>query len=185
MLGLTVFGFSTAYSIAIATDLPIFDRYALPAIPLVGLLLLRSMAHGPVVIEPRPPRSALPRRSAPTLAVLALGIVGLVFSTDSASFDATRWRVASLATTRGYRPLEINGGFEWIAYHRRQGPHLGGSPAESTRLHQIYLRGLCIDIVVNPNPKTAARAIARRDMRGLGHRPIPIVAVPNERSCRG
>ena len=195
MFVLTLVGFAAAYAVAVITDLPIFDRYALPAIPVVGLLLLRSTTRpepAPVsgaidrshdAPSPAGARARVPAALGPAFALVLIASFGLVLSTDSASFDATRWRVASLATNRGYTPLQINGGFEWVAYHRRRGPRLGQTPAQATRLHQIWLRGLCVDVIVNPPPHLAKNAIVRSEMHGLGHGPVLIAAVPNRRPC--
>ena len=38
-----------------------------------------------------------------------LGVIGLIFSTDSASFDATRWQVAEAAIHHGYSANQILG----------------------------------------------------------------------------
>jgi len=46
VLALTTLGFSAAYAFAIATELPVFDRYVLPVLPLVGLLLIRRTREG-------------------------------------------------------------------------------------------------------------------------------------------
>ncbi|MEO6468255.1 MAG: hypothetical protein ABIP21_04080 [Acidimicrobiia bacterium] len=188
LLALTVLGFSTAYVIAIATKLPIFDRYALPVIPLVGLLFLGALRTtvDSSATHATPTRTVTRTRFAATVvASIAMALVGLAFSTDSASFDATRWRVDTDVTRLGYSPLAIDGGFEWVSYHRRVGPTLASTVAERQRLRKIYFRGLCIDVRVNPQPRVARHAIARSTMRGLGHRPVLVVAVPNERRCAG
>ncbi|MEP6626126.1 MAG: hypothetical protein ABJC79_16890 [Acidimicrobiia bacterium] len=186
---LTVAGFTAAYTIAIATKLPIFDRYALPAIPLVGLLAMATMNRPvpvSVVPEVRVPRHS----SGGAIRLVAIGLVlslfagvGLLFSTDSAAFDATRWRVDTATVRRGYSPLAVYGGFEWISFHRRRGPIIGKSVAERQRLIKIYTRGLCVDVIVNPRPRVARRAIARATMGGLGHAEVQIVSVRNSRRC--
>ena len=188
VLALTVTGFATAYAIAIATRLPIFDRYALPVIPLVGLLFLGTLraAVDPSAAHATPGRTVTRTRIAATvLASTAMALVGLAFSTDSASFDATRWRVDTDVTRLGYSPLAIDGGFEWVSYHRRVGPTLAPTVAERQRLRKIYFRGLCIDVRVNPQPRVARHAIARATMHALGHRSVVFVAIPNGRGCAG
>ncbi len=184
ILALTVLGFSGAYSIAIATKLPIFDRYALPVVPLVGLLYLgAARCPVPETVTVATRRSA--RTVSSVIACAALAVIGLAFSTDSASFDAARWRIDTRVTQLGYSPLAIYGGFEWVSYHRKVGPTLGGTVAERQRLRAIYFRGLCVDVRVNPQPAAARRAIARATMHGLAHRPVLLVALPNERRCAG
>ena len=119
-------------------------------------------------------------------AVVALTLfagIGLAFATDSAAFDVTRWRVDTATVRRGYSPLALYGGFEWISYHRRRGPILGKSVAERQRLRRIYLRGLCVDVIVNPRPRVARRAIEQATMGGIGHAAVSIVSVRNSRRC--
>lgn len=188
VLALTVLGFAGAYAIAIATKLPIFDRYALPVIPLVGLLFLNALRStlDTSAAHATPTRMVTQTRIAATiLASTAMALVGLAFSTDSASFDATRWRVDTDVTRLGYSPLAIDGGFEWVSYHRRVGPTLARTIAERQRLRKIYFRGLCIDVRVNPQPAVARQAIARETMHALGHRSVVFVAIPNGRRCAG
>jgi hypothetical protein len=185
VLALTVAGFALAYAIAIATKLPIFDRYALPAIPLVGLLAIAAMERSVPEPSANPTRSAS-RRTRMVAAVAALTLfagIGLAFATDSAAFDATRWRVDRATVRRGYSPLALDGGFEWISYHRRQGPLIGKSKTERERLRRIYFRGLCVDVIVNPRPRGVRRAIAQATMGGIGHAAVSIVSVPNSRRC--
>ena len=188
ILTLTVLGFSGAYAIAIATRLPIFDRYALPVIPLVGILFLGAV-RSPINPSSAPATERFPitrsRVATTALASIVMAVVGLVISTDSASFDATRWRTDVAVTRLGYSPLAIDGGFEWVSYHRRVGPTLGGTVAERQRLRAIYFRGLCVDVLVNPKPTVARRAIARETMHALGRQSVLFVAVRNERRCAG
>ncbi len=179
---LCLVGYAIAYGAAVALVMPIFDRYALPAIPLVGLLALRAVAVPVPAVEPARARVE-PRRVAPVLAVAVLAFVGLAFAADSASFDATRWHVATAATHRGYDPLQVDGGFEWVAYHRHRGPALGDTVAERQRLRAIYFRGLCVTVVVNPSPNATRHAIATGEVQGLLHAPAKVVAYRNDRAC--
>ena len=109
MLALTVAGFAGAYAIAIATKLPIFDRYALPAIPLVGLLTMLTMQRSVPAAVPIPEVTPTPwaRLVATVIVTVLFAGIGLVFSTDSAAFDATRWKVDEATVRRGYSPLAI------------------------------------------------------------------------------
>lgn len=190
-LSIAVIGFAAAYGAAVFTDLPIFDRYALPVFPLVGLLLVRaafvslhaeaeSLGSAPVDSGTR---SWKLRSAAPVAALLALGIVGLAFATDSASFDAARHEVATRAVRHGFGALQVDGGFEWVAYHRRHGPLQGYSPSEKQRLRAQYYRGLCVTVLVNPSPRQRAQAVSEATVRGLLHRPYPIIALRNNRRC--
>ncbi len=191
VIALTVAGFAAAYTIAIATKLPIFDRYALPAIPLVGLLLISTMHRADAIAvadgtsRVDSPSNARGGLVLTAVALILFGGVGLLFGTDSAAFDGARWRVDEATVHRGYSSAALDGGFEWIGFHRQHGPPTEPDPtaAERRRLKAAYFRGLCVDVVVNPRARVARRAIARATMGGLGHRAVTIVSVRNSRRC--
>lgn len=188
IIALTVTGFAGAYAIAIVTKLPIFDRYALPVIPLVGLLFVGATHRSTSATVDQAVLRSFPnsaRVAATAVGCVALGVIGLAFVTDSASFDATRWRIDTKVTQLGYSPRAIDGGFEWVSYHRRVGPTLGGTVAARQRLRAIYFRGLCVDVRVNPKPEVARMAIAHATMHGLAHGAVQFVAVRNGRRCAG
>jgi len=188
---LTTLVFSTAYSFAIATELPVFDRYVLPVLPLVGLLLVRR-TRGDIALgapadsgRTRAPANARWTVAASVVALVVLGGVGLAYATDSASFDGTRWRVDEAVARQGWKPTRIYGGFEWISWHQRVGPPQGDTQAERIRLRARYLAPFCIDVVINPGAARRRAAIARGVVHGLGHAPEPMVAVPNGKRCPG
>ena len=188
VLGLSVLGFSVAYGGAVATGLPIFDRYALPAIPLVGLLVLRRSERCDPLgrASDRVAARLVPSRAVvlPIIALVVLAVVSLGFATDSASYDATRWRVATMAAHRGYGTANIDGGFEWVAFHRRRGPPIRrDTAAERQRLRVVYYRHLCVTVSVNPPGRAAHRHLVSAMMHGWFHAPIPIVAFRNSRRC--
>jgi hypothetical protein len=84
-----------------------FDRYLLPLVPLVGILVLRTDAD------------AAHRRdvsAAGALTCAALAIFGLVYAANSASFDGAKWEVATAAAER-VGIDDVDGGFEWMNYH--------------------------------------------------------------------
>jgi hypothetical protein len=185
ILGLSVLGFTAAYSVAIVTHLPVFDRYALPTLPLVGLLLVRrrvtevddATATGRSV-------SARATSAAVVATVIALGVVGLAYATDSASYDAARWRVDEQVVRAGWSARHIDGGFEWIAWHRKVGPPApAGTQAERIRRRIAYLAPFCIDVIVNPTPNARRHAIASSTVHGLWHAGETIVATPNGKPC--
>ena len=60
VMGLTIVGFVIAYSAATVTGLPVYDRYALPLLPLLAFLLLRTTQR-----EPQSERSPRPARCGP------------------------------------------------------------------------------------------------------------------------
>ncbi|HZR14267.1 MAG TPA: hypothetical protein VFC33_13585 [Acidimicrobiia bacterium] len=134
VFGTTVLGFALAYAVALVTDLPMYDRYALPVVPLVALLVLHAgraartegaRASSEDVGAARGGRFVTTTAVAAWsgVALVALLVVGLAYTADSASFDGARWRAATALTHRGYTPLQIDGGFEWNSYH------FGGAPS--------------------------------------------------------
>jgi hypothetical protein len=190
ILALSALGFTVAYSFAIATELPVFDRYVLPVLPLAGLLLARrsratETASRPVGSET--PARGPSRRTviATVVALVLLGGVGLAYGTDSASFDGTRWRLDRAVAAQGWKPGRIYGGFEWISWHQKVGPPQGDTSAERIKLRARYLAPFCIDVIINPGPTKTRAAIARDVVRGLGHDDEPIVAVRNDKPCHG
>lgn len=179
VLSWTLSGITAAYAIAVLVDLPIFDRYGLVLVPLVGLLLIAA---------PRPSVATQPhlRRvtvTAATVAFVVLASVGLVYATDSASFDATRWSVATRATHLGYRPLQVYGGFEWLGWHRGVGPTRSENAEVRRRSRLAYFRHLCVDVAIRPNGGLQKRALVRDHVRGGLHSPTPIIAVRTDRPC--
>lgn len=108
---------ATAASLTAAgvAGLPIFDRYVLPAVP---------FAAG-VVLAWRPSRTTITARTRANtwrwVGVAAFLAVGLVFATDSARFDATRWRAGERAVALGYPADRVDAGFEWRNVHRPPG----------------------------------------------------------------
>ena len=175
----TLTGITAAYAIAVLVDLPIFDRYGLVLVPLAGLLLIAEPRS--LVVVPRPARRVTMTAAAAAFVVLA-GI-GLVYATDSASFDATRWSVATRATHLGYRPLQIYGGFEWLGWHRQRGPTRSEHASVRRRSRLAYFRHLCVDVVIHPNRGLEARALVRDHVRGGLRGPTPIIAVRTDRPC--
>jgi len=188
VLGLATLGFSVAYALAIATELPVFDRYVLPVLPLVGLLLVRRVrAEQTVAAAPATGRAPARgwRVATTVVALVVLGGIGLAYATDSASFDGARWEVDRAVARLGWKPTRIYGGFEWISWHQKVGPPQGDTQAERIRLRARYLAPFCVDVVINPGAERTRAAIARGVVHGLGHADEPIVAVRNAKPCRG
>ncbi|MBM3675062.1 MAG: glycosyltransferase family 39 protein [Actinobacteria bacterium] len=147
-LALTTVGYATSFVLAMATGIQVYDRYVLPLLPAVGLLVLRAAAHAAVPRFARTTsRSWSPRLVLCSCSLLALAFVGFAFDVDSASFDGARWRAARAAVDQGWKPLEVNGGFEWLNYHRRGRPPEGSRQPgrEAERAPTI-----CVTVHVNP-----------------------------------
>ena len=180
-LTLTVGGYLSAYAFAMLTGVSVYDRYALPVIPLVGILLLQS-ADG---AGAEPTRQSALRRGGVAIALVGVAFVGLVFTIDSASFDGTRWKVAVAATHRGYARRQINGGFEWVNFYR--GAHrprivVGAKTGHRARRGSVApVSEFCVSVVVDPKADDRP-VILERAYESPLHAAARIVALKNR--CR-
>jgi hypothetical protein len=174
MMGLTVAGFTVAYSLAVLTALPVYDRYVLPVLPLIALIALHAAPR-----EPRSVRVNTPRIAAAGVSLVLLTVVGLAFTVDSASFDGTRWKVAVMATEKGYQPLQIDGGFEWLGYHLQRAFRF----KTYDKMHEESdLPRPCVTILSNPtNP--GPRLVASAQATAFSHSPVTIVARRTQALC--
>lgn len=188
MLGLTLTGLLTAY---VLTDVlqvnrfPIFDRYALTMLPLIGVLVLRA----PVAAAATAPTAVAARRgllaAATGAACLALAGYGLVAGIDSANYDATRWRVSEDVVAAGFDARDIAGGFEWLDWHVGRAPRFANTEAERRRIRAATLAPLCVTVAVDPRPSALRRAqvLANRPYWSPLRAPVRIVAVRNDQRC--
>ncbi len=176
VMGLTVLGFTIAYTLAIATGLPVYDRYALPVLPLIAFLVLRTAKREPVAAGATKPRVIWAG-----VAVGLLAVLGVCFTAESASFDATRWQVAEAATRAGYTPIQVGGGFEWLGWHREYGPQFRWEGAK-VNVEKLGFALPCITLVINP-PGPSARVVARAKSSALSRRSVWIVAHRNKQPC--
>jgi hypothetical protein len=170
LLGLMIVGFGGIYTIAIVTGLPVYDRYALPFVPITAILLLHSTRD-----EPRAERDSPARRTGALVAVVLLAFIGLAYSAESASFDGTRWKLAEIVERKGYAPTQIGGGAEWLGYHRQHGPVFDADPKANGRGR---FPKPCVSILIDPRDP-GSREIARLDSPALTRKPMPIVALRN------
>ena len=177
-LTLTVGGYVLAYAFAMLTGVSVYDRYALPVIPLIGILLLQSAGVDAT-------RQSALRRGGVAVALVGVAFVGLVFTIDSASFDGTRWKVAVAATHRGYAPRQINGGFEWVNFYR--GAHrprivVGAKAGHRARRGSLApVSEFCVSVVVDPKADDRP-VILERTYESPLHAAARIVALKNR--CR-
>ena len=180
-LTLTVGGYLLAYAFAMLTGVSVYDRYALPMIPLIGILLL----HGADVSSAPATGSSVLRRGGVAVALVGVALVGLVFTIDSASFDGTRWKVAVAATHRGYARRQINGGFEWVNFYR--GTHrprivVGAKAGHRARRGSVApVSEFCVSVVVDPKADDRP-VILERSYTSPLHAAARIVALKNR--CR-
>ncbi len=186
VIGLSVVGYVLAYEFAMITGVSVYDRYALPVLPLVAIAFVAS-ARAAEVREPMPAAGPGGRTwwRASIVAVGLLALVGLAFTVDAASFDGTRWRVAVAAREAGFAPRRINGGFEWVNYYR--GNHVPrivvgdkDRPHEAPRTRPSEF---CVSLVVDP-PRDGRPVVARRRYEAFTRPDARIVALRNLH-CRG
>ncbi len=151
VLGLSIFGFALAYTMATLIGLPVFDRYVLPLLPMIALLLLHAGGQR-AAAAPTPERERVSRGRwiGAVVGIVAIGLLGLAYTADSASYDATRWSVGEMVVAKGYSPLQINERFEWVGWHREQGPpwRVGGGWRERQRIRKLNARPFCVRVGV-------------------------------------
>jgi hypothetical protein len=97
-------------------ELPLFDRYVLPAVPFAGGLVLAFRSEPSTVFTT--PTSVNGLR---WLAVAAFALLGLIWSVDSAAFDDARWEAGERVVDLGYPADRVDAGFEWRNWHRLTG----------------------------------------------------------------
>jgi hypothetical protein len=95
------------------------DRYLVPMIPVVAILLASGAAG-----------AGRPRWSRPLgrAALAWLGASALVIAANSFAYDAARWRAGTAAVGLGYAPGTVDAGYEWAGFHDA-GPANAVSPA--------------------------------------------------------
>ncbi len=172
-MGLAIVGFAAAYTLALLTGLPLFDRYALPILPLVALVLLKAVRTA-TRDEPRP-ATTVARTTVVALSFALLVAVGLSFTVDSASFDATRWNLAARVERMGYPATKIEGGFEWLGYHRQRDIRRG----QLYKAHQ----GPCVVLRIGPSP-AGRKLIASAESSAISRGPATIAAERTRFPCR-
>lgn len=175
-------GFALVFTGIGLVHLPKGDRYILPVLPLVAIALLRAAARDEAAAAPEA-RHAGPPTAAAVGALITLAglfLVGVAFTVESASFDATRWEVAERAVrATGLAPTQVDGGFEWVAWHRRTGPPVSEflTDAERRGVMRAYREPFCVVVAVNPHvarsrivAEGVVSAPARSDARIVAYR---------------
>lgn len=191
LLVLTVAGYAAAYALALISGLQAYDRYLLPVLAPIAFLVLRTTvpATAPAATEPSPDPRARGRVALAVMAISLLGLVGLAFTIDSASFDGARWRVALAATQRGWSSRQVNGGFEWLNYHRgvkRVRPGPGSNPrrgANGPPSSPLRVSLFCVNVVIDPTRPLPGRVIAVGHSRAPTRKPALVLAVRTNRPC--
>jgi hypothetical protein len=174
LLALVIVGYSAAYFLATVSGLPMADRYILPLLPLIAVLLLRDQSPAveaePVTsTAPVGPRFTRARLVGAGVALVLVMAVGVTYALDSASFDGTRWKVAVAATRDGWAPTQIRAGFEWTNFYAR-------GPRGSRRTEP------CVRVLVNP-PGGARDPFVFKDYRSPFNDPVVIGAIQTDTTC--
>jgi len=132
IVALAACGYAVGCALAVALGYSkMFDRYLLPIIPLVAILALNA--------GPRPVAASRGVRIAGRTALAGLAVVGAIYGANSASFDGTKWSVASSAVAQARDPKLVDGGHIWNDY--QAGRHLRGP-----------FRGACVVLRAGPRP---------------------------------
>lgn len=182
LLGLSVAGFSAAYIIAMATGVQVYDRYSLPAIPITALLVLRANTQ----------KAHRSRIALTSVTLISLLLLSAAFAIDSASFDGGRWRLAAqVAEENGWRPVRVNGGFEWVNFHRGKRGTVESRASSFKALPDgsiVKIPRFCANLrVINPDidrgDAFANRVLASIPYKGLLRPDATIIALRSNRDC--
>jgi hypothetical protein len=178
LIALVAAGYTAAYIFAMATGVSVYDRYALPVLPLVGFLVLHT-AHSTAEAPSREPSHRRARHVAAGVALAGIALLGLVYTMDSASFDGTRWRVSEAVTREGYRANQINGGFEWLNYYRG---HMKPRTITGTGA-AVETGSFCVNVYVNP-PHIDGKTVAVGEYTLPTRHAAKIIAIRNKKPCK-
>ncbi len=172
-VGVCAGGYALCYAAAALLGLPLYDRYALPIVGFSAVLLARD-------VEPsgtEEPVKAAPgthwmRVSAACAAFAVVAGVGVIYTFDSASFDAVRWNVSEAAVHAGWPAATVAGNFEWVNYHARV-------PGTRLVVHPSCVRVVIGRTAAGTNPNVVARGTYRPPL----HHPVPVLAVRTKLPC--
>ncbi len=186
ILALTLFGQLVAYELAIAFRLPIFDRYVLTALPLVGVAMVRAAGHAGTeranAADARQPISQRPRVAMAFAGLGVLAVLGATYTSESAAFDGGRWRAAEAAVAAGLAAEDIDAGYEWSGWFRGVAPGVRPSIEERRRLRRQYVQGLCVQVVIDPQ-RPPTRVVAEVAVDGWFRSSARLFVVPTGREC--
>lgn len=145
VVGLALLAYLVPYVVSSAFGIGVYDRYLLPVVPLAAILVLWR--------APRPGPSDRRRMQAASVAFVVLALLGLVIAVNAASFDGTKWKVATRAAEVTGDGELVDGGYEWIGAH---GLFLDrGDP--------------CVRLESSPSePETSPEMLATEPVWGLG-----------------
>lgn len=195
MLGLSLIGLFAAYELAIMVNFPLFDRYFIPAIPLIAMLFVQATQR-PQMLSTQPeraarvqPRVATGARFGAVAAMIALAAVGWIYTDESASYDGARWKAGMGALQAGYTFADINAGYEWVGFRLDRSPpfRLIAKPEAFRRATaKRYLKGLCVSVVISDRGKPK-NVVAQATSEGIWRDPVTVYArrLPDTACARG
>ena len=153
-----------------------------PVISVLAVLMLLLLRQAPTERDPR-------RVVGAAVALGLLAVVGLNAAVDSASFDGGRWRLAQrVVEAGGWKPKQVNGGFEWVNFHRGR----RGTVAARASIVRVLPDGsvvriapYCVNLRVRgaDTPPNARTPIASTEYVALLRSPVRIIAVRSPRPC--
>jgi hypothetical protein len=144
-------GYGVACALPSVFRLPYYDRYLLPLIPLLGVLViytgqqLATESRGAELIG--------------SVTLVGLAMFGFVYAANSASFDGAKWRVATQAAKTAGGANRVEGGFEWTNYHAGREIFFGDqikSPGDQIFSDQARSAGFCGVVRAQPHPSRIA-----------------------------
>ncbi len=178
LLGFAVFGYASIYVFAAAVGLPLYDRYAIPLVPIIGILLLRRSQVSDRAERPMRKSSAhrRTRKWAAVGVLVSLMALGYVYTADSASYDGARWDVAR-ATHEKYKIAnrDIGGSFEWVNFY-------AATPGTGVRKREKF----CVRVTLLQTkraPVSALKGVSRMYRPPL-HRPMTVAALREAKPCK-
>ncbi len=184
LISISVIGYALAYVFAMITGVSVYDRYALPILPLIAVAFLASVGSTGEAPNAETGTGWKANRVAGAAVLVLLALVGLVFTVDAAAFDGTRWNVAVAATRAGFTRPEIYGGFEWVNFYRgTHAPRIVVGDKDGQRsLPRTKTSVFCVSVLVDPKRDDRKRLVTRT--YSVFTRPdARIVALRNHR-CR-
>lgn len=158
MLGLFVVGFLTL-TLVTAFLLPVtFDRYLVPLIPLIVILVLYAASSSDLMIR-------FPVSVAAIFVVLVVAAINFRVTLFSDMVDGLRWNVAQQSVASGLPAEAVDAGFDWVGYHY-QGSSQWSEPLGGDRWWQAAFPGFdpCIEVVVGPRDDDTFLIVESRDL---------------------
>jgi hypothetical protein len=158
----------------------LFDRYLLPVLPAVLVLVLvqASRAAGP-----------RPAWTAGAAALAAVAALAVVYLANLSSGQVARWHAGERLVAAGYPASDVDAGWEWVGLHH-PGPVDSGDKAHSRwrgprSYGSTFTRaGNCGIVANHPLQRPGVRLIGRESYRTtFGLREETVFLYRNEPSC--